>query len=269
MRKQIALVFLFIFFISVLPLTSVNAATANISRSYKTNQNIPNGSLVSLTQGGQSVQLANMSNDQNLAGVTLDSDSSLIAVNPTAGTVQVATSGIANVLVSNVNGSISAGDDIAASPFNGVGMKASEGDRIIGSSLTGFNSDTAGAYQQVVTDASGNSKNIVVGYVKVSISIGTVDQKNSSFSIDSLQQFVENLTGKPISVARLLIALVITVLALAVIIAMTYASIYGGVISIGRNPLSKFSIFRTITSVLSMVFVIAIVTLVADYLLLL
>src|SRR5665213_1163523 len=125
MRKQIAGLSIIILFCSLLPMASANAASASISKSFHSNQVIPNGSLVSFipTKSGY-VQLANTSNGSNLAGVALATNQSLLAVNPNQGTVQVATSGSVDVLVSNVNGNIVPGDYIAVSPFNGVGMKA-------------------------------------------------------------------------------------------------------------------------------------------------
>ena len=254
---------------SLLPMASASAASANISKPYHSDQNIPNGSLVSLVEGSGDIQLANTSNDQNLVGVSLASNQSLLAVNPSPDTVQVATSGSVNVLVSNVNGNISVGDDVAASPFNGVGMKAITGNRVIGTSLTSFNSSTAGASRQTVHESNGDTKTLEVGYVKINIAIGTMNKTSTNFSIQTLQQFVEGLTGRPISIARLLIGLAITLVAVVTIITLTYASIYGGIVSIGRNPLAKFSVFRTMTSVLTMVIVIALVASAAVYLLLL
>jgi len=249
-------------------MASANAASASISKSFHSNQVIPNGSLVSFipTKSGY-VQLANTSNGSNLAGVALATNQSLLAVNPNQGTVQVATSGSVDVLVSNVNGNIVPGDYIAVSPFNGVGMKATGGNRAIGPSFTSFNSSTPGSFTQTATDSSGKQKTIIVGYVKTDIAIGTTSKNSSSFSIQSIQQFAEGLTGKPISIARVLIGLAITIVAIITIVTLTYASIFGGIISVGRNPLAKFSIFRTMTSVLAMVAVIAIVATLAVYLL--
>jgi hypothetical protein len=270
MRKLKALTYFIIFSLcSLLPLSPVSAASANVSKSFQSNQTIPNGSLVSLVSGSSYVQLANTSNSENLSGVSLSRNDSLLAVNPSLDRVQVATSGVVNVLVSNVNGDIKAGDDIAVSPFNGVGMKSSSGDRIIGTSLTSFNSTTQGALRETVTNTEGQKNTLEVGYVKIDISIGVMIKPTSNSPLVSLQQFVEGITGKPISIARLLIGLVITFIAIVTIITLTYASIYGGIVSIGRNPLAKFAVFRTMSSVLLMVLAIALVATFIVYLLLL
>ena len=109
-------------------LSPVGAASANISKSYKSSDQIPNGSLVSLNnQKTDYVIQSNTKNGSKLLGVAVAADESLLAVNPTDGSVQVATSGTAVALVSDLNGSIKVGDQIGVSPFDGIGMKISGG----------------------------------------------------------------------------------------------------------------------------------------------
>lgn len=248
---------------------NASAALPNISKSFKSNQSVPNGSLVSLVSSSNGyIQLANLSNAQNLVGVSTASNNSLLAVNPSSNSVQVATSGSVNVLVSDVNGKINPGDDIAVSPFNGVGMKSSNGDRIIGAALTSFNQSTSGVSSEVAQDSSGKAHTLTIGFVRINISVGIMNKNSSSFSIESIQQYVEGVTGRQVSLTRILIGLSVAIVGLIAIVTLTYASIYGGIVSIGRNPLAKFSVFRTMTSVMGMVMFIAVVASVTVYVLL-
>jgi hypothetical protein len=57
----------------------------------------------------------------------------------------------------------------------------------------------------------------------------------------------------------------VTVLALIILI---YGSIYGSIISIGRNPLARYAVFRTLGGVLLMSVVMAIIAGSTIYLLL-
>lgn len=254
-------------FVTFFGFSSVSAASANISRSYNSTTAIPDGSLVSLVSSGtDNVEESNSANAQQLVGVVEQSNQSLLAVNPTSGKVQVATSGTVNALVSTVNGNISVGQQIAVSPFNGVGMKAGPGNRVIGIATTDFNSSTAGATSEQVTDSFGNHHIVTVGYVRLTIAIGTFNSSN--FSIQSLQDFVEALTGHPISIVRLIVCLIVAFLAILSIVTLVYASIYGSIVSIGRNPLAKMAVFRTLTSVIGMVTLIAGVASVTIYFLL-
>ncbi|MHB1865153.1 MAG: hypothetical protein ACYCPS_03250 [Candidatus Saccharimonadales bacterium] len=268
MKKHTVVITLLMFLIvPILGLGSVNAASPNISRSYNSTSVLPVGSIVSLSPGSSTnVEESNQSNAQRLVGVVVQSSQSLLAVNPTSGKVQVATSGTVNTLVSTVNGNISVGQDVAVSPFNGVGMKANSGDRVVGIAITSFNSNTAGATSEQVKDSFGNVHHITVGYVRLTIAVGTMNSSN--FSIQSLQQFVESLTGHPISVLRLIISLVVAFIAILSIVTLIYASIYGSIVSIGRNPLAKLAVFRTLSSVIGMVTLIAGVASVTIYFLL-
>lgn len=268
MKKHKVVITLLMFLLVLLfGLSGVSAASPNFSRSYNATTVIPNGSLVSLMSGSSSiVQAANTANSNRLVGVVEQSSDSLLAVNPGSGKVQVATSGTVNALVSTVNGNISVGQNIAVSPFNGVGMKANSGDRVIGIAVTAFNPNTAGATNEIVKDSSGNKHRITVGYVRLTIAIGTLNSSN--FSIQSLQLFVESLTGHPISALRLIIAVVVAIVAILSIVTLIYASIYGSIVSIGRNPLAKMAVFRTLTSVIGMVTLIAGVASITIYFLL-
>ncbi len=87
---------------------------------------------------------------------------SLLAVDETDGGVQVATSGNAKALVSTVNGDIAVGDQIGVSPFNGVGMKAAPGSRVIGLAQTAFKTGAKGASNQEVTDKSMGRKRLLL-----------------------------------------------------------------------------------------------------------
>ncbi len=125
--------------LAVLGLAPAGASSANISHSYKATSGIQNGSLVSLdAKRSDYVLPANTDNATQLLGVAVASNDSLIAVDDTPGAIQVATTGVATALVSNINGDISVGDQVGTSPFDGLGMKALPGSQIIGLAQTGF-----------------------------------------------------------------------------------------------------------------------------------
>lgn len=233
----------------VLGLGPAGASSANISHSYRSNSSLPNGSIVSLdADQSDYVVAANTTNGARLLGVVVASNDSLLAVDATNGKLQVATSGTASTLVSTLNGSIKVGDQISVSPFTGVGMKSSPGAYIIGLAQT----DLADTSQREVTDKNGQTQQIEVGYVRLTIGIGTDATAGSGEKLNSLQKFAKGLTGKTISTVRVVLSLVIAIVALLALITLIYASIYGSIISIGRNPLAKYAVFRTLGSVLGM-----------------
>jgi len=246
----------------LLNLAPAGASSANLSHSYSTTGQIAAGSLVSIS-GSKSTTVvkANSTNGKNLIGVVVNADDSLLAVDASQGKVQVATSGVASTLVSTLNGPIKAGDQVAVSPFSGIGMKNDGQSYVVGLAQTAFNSSTSGATSQTVTDKSGKQTNISIGYVRLNIAVGAGNTTNGGGpQLNGLQKITKSLTGHVVPTIRVIISLVIAIVALAAIITLVYASIYGGIISIGRNPLAKFAVLRTVSTVMGMVLVIAIIS---------
>jgi len=240
---------------------SASAASANLSHSYHALGSIPNGSLVSLdSQQPNYVEMANTYNSVGLIGVSVPVNDSLLAVDQSTnpGDVQVATAGSASILVSTLNGDVHVGDQIGVSPFNGVGIEALPDSRVIGLAETAFTAQTAGATSEQVTDKSGKASTITVGYAEVSIAIGS-NATGAGVNINALQRVAKNLTGHVVSTFRIIIGLSVAVIASLALITLIYASIYGSIISIGRNPLAKYAVFRTLGSVLGLALLTAVI----------
>ena len=212
------------------------------------------------------MELANSGNGARLVGVAVDSQDSLLAVDPNLGRVQVATSGSANVLVSDIDGDIAAGDMVAVSPVDGLGMDAKPSDRIVGVAESSFSAKSSGAESRQITDETGHSHQIHVGYVLVNLAVGTAP--SATANLNGIQKFARSLTGHVVSMTRLIISLTITVLAFGTLITLVYSSIYGGIISIGRNPLAKAQVLRTVRDALLMSSLIAVLATIAVFLLL-
>jgi hypothetical protein len=250
-------------------LSPAGASSANISHSYSSSTTIPNGSLVSLDPTRSNyVVLSNTENGTQLLGIAVASDDSLIAVDSGDGQVQVATSGTASTLVSTIDGTINVGDQVSVSPFNGLGMKSAPGAHVIGLAQTSFNNKTAGITTQTVTDKSGNATKIDVGYIKLGIAIGTASTQGSDDQLNGLEKLSKSITGHTVSSIRVLISLIIAVVAFLALVTLIYASIYGSIISIGRNPLAKYAVFRTLSSVLGMVILTALIATITIFFLL-
>ncbi len=231
-------------------LAPVAASSANISHSYQTSSKLKEGSLVSLdSKRSDHVQAANVSNGSRLLGVVVTKDDSLIAVDAGPGTIQVATNGTANALVSTLNGDIRTGDQVEVSPFDGIGVKAQPGSHVIGLAQTDFNSASQGVDRKV-TDKYHRSHDIRVGYARVSIAVGV--SAGGSDSLTGLQRLARSITGHTVSNVRVISSLVVVAVSLLALVTLVYASIYGSIVSVGRNPLAKYSVFRTLTSVLVM-----------------
>lgn len=242
----------------LLSLTPVGAASSNVSRSYTAAENIPNGSLVSVdAKHSDQIRLANVDNGTRLLGVSLQSKDSLLAVDVTPGKVQVATSGTAQVLVSTLGGPLKVNDEVGVSPFSGIGMKAAPGSRIIGLTQTPFSKDSEGAVEKTVTDKNGKKSTLTIGYARVTISIATDGSLSKEARLNGLQRFVQGLTGRTIPTIRILMSIIIAITALLVLVSVIYSAIYGSIISIGRNPLARYAVFRTLGGIIVIALLIA------------
>lgn len=232
-------------------LASAGASSANISHSYQASTAIHSGSLVSLDPSKSGyVQPADIDNGARLIGVAVDANDSLLAVDAGAGKVQIATSGNVSALVSTLSGNIGVGDQIAVSPFAGIGMKALPDSRVVGLAQTTFDGKR-GAVSLQVTDRQGQAKTIEVGYVRVGIAVGTSTLAPDS-NLNSLQKIAKGLTGRKVSTLRVIISLGVALIAIVALITLIYASIYGSIVATGRNPLAREAIFRTLLAVIGL-----------------
>lgn len=243
------------------------ASSANISHAYQSSTTFPNGSLVSLDAAQDNhILAANTATSNRLVGVVVGANDSLVAIDSATSSVQVATSGIADVLVSDVNGTIKSGDQVAVSPFSGIGMKSEPGARLIGLAQSSLSSAESGAVSKPVADKDGKQRTLKVGFVQVSIAIGTAPIAGTEAQQNSLQQAAKTLTGHSVSTARIVVSSIIAIIAIIALVVLIYTSIYGTLVAIGRNPLAKRSIFQALFSIIGLVVLTSSVAMATIYL---
>ena len=245
------------------------ASAATISKAYSSTGNISSGSIVSIDPSNTGGVIAANSLSSHLLGVVVTQNDSLITVNPSNSSVQVATGGSTPVLVTNLDGNINKGDYVSVSPLDGAGMKASSGLPVIGVAETAFSASNSITAKQI-KDKSGKTTTVNIGYVRLTINIGSgsVSATNKGADLNGLQKTVQNLTGRTVPTIRIIISLVIAIVAIVSLATLIYGSIYGSIISIGRNPLAKSAIINTLRFVLIMAAISAIVAIITIDLLL-
>lgn len=243
------------------------AASANISQSYRSTAGVVGGSLVALESTKDNrVQLANLSNGDRLIGLAVGANDSLVSIDSTSETVQVATSGIANALVSDVNGMVKSGDQISVSPFSGVGMKAEPGLRLVGLAQSALSGSGSGVTKKQLKNKDGKEQTVSVGYVRVSILVGSSAKAPEATNMNSLQRLATRLVGHPVSNARIVLGSLIAIIALVALVTLIYTSVYGTIVAIGRNPLARASIFRALGAVVGLAFATGLVAVATIYL---
>lgn len=234
-------------------------AIASLSQGFATVTPVAVGSLVALdakTTGN--VVVADINNSERLFGVAVSPSSADISLGSgSAGQVQVATTGSATVFVSTTSGAIHVGDYIAVSPIAGVGQKAVGKSRVIGTAQVDFDGTAANVTRRTIDTGSGK-KEVAIGQIPVVISVTnytTSDGQNYSVPV-WLQNFSNIVAGKPVTPVRIIIAGIILIVSMISVTVLLYAAVRNSIISIGRNPLSRGSVYKGMLQVLLIALVV-------------
>jgi hypothetical protein len=231
----------------------------SVSQSYNANLVIPTGSLVALQPGSANqIVIANSDNNEDLLGVSATPQSSLINLNSNGGNTQVVTAGSATVLVSDINGDIVSGDSLTTSPIAGVAMKATAPGKVVGVATGNFSSQNASERQQI-TDKDGKTNTVAIGSVNANIMVANFQNQptlTGNGVISAVQAVAVSTSGKSISTARALLALLVLIVSVVISILILYTAVASSIRSIGRNPLSRHSILQSLIQVVIAVIVI-------------
>lgn len=252
------------------------AATGGGSvQGYASDTALQYGTLVQLTgKNATSVAAASSKNPNQMYGVTVDPHQLSLTISNTSlkNEVYVATSGTYSVLVSNQGGVVKAGDYITISDVDGVAMNAgSNGTTVFGRAASSFDGKNNSVGNLTLKDTTGKTTQTVsLGQVLVAINIQrNPNEKSTKANLPkALQRIGEAIADKPIGPLRIYLSIGITGLSIIVALVTLYAGIRNSLIAIGRNPLSKRSIFRALLEVILTGFLILIIGLFAVYLLL-
>ena len=223
------------------------------------------GALVSTKNGAtHSVELATPDSADRLAGV-VDSKP-LIAISGTASEVQVVLSGTTTVLVSDINGPITAGDKITASPLVGVGMLATADSRVVGTALADFS--TAKAHTQTVIDHQGKAHTVHVGLVPIQVGVAYYQAPGSNFLPPFVQSLANSVAGRPVSLLRVVLSAVLLLAGFISVAVLIYSTVRSAMTALGRNPLAAGVIRKGLYQMAGIVAAVLGGTLLASYLVL-
>ena len=257
------------------PVLAITAGSGASVQGYAADSPIDNGTIVRLTgEEANRVEPAQQSDVQNMFGVAVDRNQLPITITNSAiqNETFVAVSGTYNVLVSTQGGEIQSGDYVTLSSINGVAMRAgTEKVTVFGRANGSFDGKGVTLGSATIKDVNGNDTGtVILGSVPV-----TIDIRNNPNDIstkvkvpDLLERIGQAIAEREVSPIRIYLSLGITVVSVATAIAIVYSGVRNGVVSIGRNPMSKKSIFRALVEIIITSFLILIIGLFAVYLLL-
>jgi hypothetical protein len=263
--KQIILIFGLVALLAIA--TSSASASPLITEGFDSTQNLNIGSIVSLESNTENnVVAANTSNSRSLVGVVISSNSAQVSLSSGTNQVQVATGGINEVLVSDINGAISTGEEITASPISGVGMLATNNAEVIGSAQGNFPNATAS--KETINTSTGK-QTINIGDVAVLVNVGYYTKQPTKTLIPTaIQNLVNAVAGKQVKTLPIIISGVIFVITLIVVVSIVYSLIRGSIISVGRNPMAQTAIYRNVMQLSALVIAIIAVALFAIFMIL-
>ena len=259
---------LVVLLLSVSVPATANAVTS-ISQGYLTTDSLSLGSVVSLDKNSTDhVSGTTSDNVTNIFGVVIDAGNSLLSVSTgQANQIQVATSGVVQVLVSNINGAVNSGDAITGSPIKGVGMKATDNIKVIGIAQDGLTSSNSS--MQSYTDKQGKSHQVQIGLVPVLVSVAYYYKTaNKTLVPTAVQNIANALAGKQVSPAPIIISAAIFLITVIIVTSIIYSMIRSSIISVGRNPMSQSAVYRDVIQLSILVLGILTVAFVSIYLVL-
>jgi hypothetical protein len=239
-----------------------------ISQGYISSGDIPVGSIVSLQQNSSDIVEATTTTSSNILGVVIDSGGSQVSVSSgQTNQVQVATNGVEQVFIADINGAVSQGDSITASPIGGVGMKATGNAKVVGIAQGSFPNATAS--QQTYTDQAGKKHSVKLGQVSVLVNVAYYyKQPDKTLIPPALQNIANALAGKTVNSLPILISIGIFIVTMLVVVSIIYALIHSSIISVGRNPMSQSAVYRNVIQISALVVVILAVAIGAIYMVL-
>ena len=242
---------------------------------YSTAEPLDNGTIVELDQADNSrVVISTQDNVENMFGVTVDRN--LLPVTLSSSDLEnevfVASSGTYDVLVSSQGGAIAEGDYVTISSINGIAMRAGyEKTTVFGRANEPFDGETDTLGVIDLLDVNGDKTGQVsIGMVSVTIDIrSNPNEKTTKADVPEwLERIGQAIAEKEVSPIRIYLSVGITVATVIAAIVIVYSGVRNGVVSIGRNPMSKKSIFRALLEIILTSFLILIIGLFAVYLLL-
>ena len=240
--------------IAVFLLFNCVASAQSVTQGYKSDTLLQIGMIVGLDpKDVTKVEPINSAQYNLLHGVVVNPSNSIILIGNNSTNVYVSTSGRVSVMVNDQNGNINPGDYVALSSVSGIGDKAILTDPLVlGKSVSAFNATDSAQQIGTVTvkDSTGKTSSLHIGYVTIDIAIGKNPLIITDNSLPSILSRASNLVaGKIVSPVRVYVSILVLAITAFVSGSLIYGGVRSSMISIGRNPLSKKVITRSLTQV--------------------
>jgi hypothetical protein len=269
-QSRIAAVVILSLLIVFCLIRSVTAQSVT-AEGFDSDQTLQRGMIVSLkAKKSTKVEPVTPANSGLMHGVVVNPNDAPVTLSRDGQKTFVAAVGQYEVLVSTQNGQISPGDYVVPSSLGGIGMKADKIQQYtIGKAMVAFTGQQGSLSQASIKSSDGSTRQVAIGRVMVDIGIGHNPLQSNDNGVPAvLGKIASSVSHKQVSPMRIYIGTVVFVITAIVAGVMLYSGIRSGLISVGRNPLSKKSIFRGLAQVVISSLIVFIIGLFGVYLLL-
>ncbi|MCA9349212.1 hypothetical protein KC878_03695 [Candidatus Saccharibacteria bacterium] len=237
---------------------------------YNTDQSLRRGMVVGLVDGdGTKVEAIANDRSDRLHGVVVDPNEAPFSLASDESKVFIATSGKYRALVSDVNGPIKAGDSVSMSNIEGIAQKVGDYQPLVlGKALQDFIPSEGSVVLSTTEDKSGNV--ISIGTILVDITVSRNPNQADPYKNipDFLKKASDYVANKPVSVVRIYASLAVLFVFAGVSGSLIYSGVRSSITAMGRNPLSKKSITRSLIQIVLVAFIILIAGVFTVYLML-
>lgn len=244
----------------------------SFTQGYQSTTSIALGTVVGISKDGSNqIEPATLSSDLRVVGVAADATGSIIDLQPKGSNIRVATSGDAQVLVTNSSGDIKKGDNLVISALSGIAARDSSdstASKYIGVAQDSFSGSSSGAQQVSVQLSDGKTRTVAVGLIPANILISERQPGKNQQSKSLLSKIGEYITGREVSPLRVIASAIVLLSIFSVTGWILNSSIKGSFVSLGRNPLARVSILTNLIRVLIITLVVFAAGLTASYLIL-
>lgn len=252
-------------------LVVLGVSAQEVTQGYSSDTLQVRGSIVAQNQEDSS-KIETIADDEleRMFGVVVRSNDSPFSISEEDKSVFVATKGRFEILVTDVNGEINNGDLITLSPFDGIGMKADERQKlVIATALQDFdvNDPNQILSRSNINDDQGQTHEAAIGRI-----LADIETRPNPFAKENqaVPQFLQSLSStiaqKPVSATRIYAGVIVLIITAGISASLLYSVVRSAIISVGRNPLSKKSVLRGVIQVIFISILIFLAGLVAVYL---
>jgi hypothetical protein len=235
---------------------SSSDVSGSIIQSYNADPSVLTGMIVGFKDKTHSIVMPLSSlASRNMLGAVVPASNATLSLTPESDSSQqvlIATAGTYDVLVSNQNGGIKSGDYLTISALDGIAMKSSsDTQEVIGRSAGSFDGSKGVIDTVPIKSALGHVSTVALGRVPVDLRLSPNPLYVKSSTLPGIvTKTAIAIAGKSVSIGQIYLCMTLLVLTFFVTGVIYYSAVRNGIISIGRNPLSKKSVIAGLLKVL-------------------